>query len=106
HVIAACDDGSVKIWNLSTAEHRTFKGHDQELCSVTVTPDGKTVVSCSDDKTIKLWNLESGLCIATLQGHTHAVTGLAITQDQKRLLSTSKDGTLKIWPLSRLLGEV
>jgi hypothetical protein len=106
HVIASCDDGSVKIWNLSTAAHRTFKGHDQEVCDVTVTPDGKTVVSSSDDKTIKLWNLESGLCVATLQGHTHAVTGLAITRDQKRLLSTSKDGTLKIWPLSRLLGEV
>ncbi|WP_237395699.1 hypothetical protein, partial [Okeania sp. KiyG1] len=36
---------------------------------MTVTPDGKRVISGSFDKTIKVWSLETGEAVSTLVGH-------------------------------------
>jgi WD40 repeat protein len=45
---------------------RDFVGHTGELRAVSISQDGKILVSASDDQTIRLWNLETGECLATL----------------------------------------
>ncbi|KAJ3237975.1 hypothetical protein HDU81_008583 [Chytriomyces hyalinus] len=40
----------------------SLSGHFNEVTSVAVTPDGKTIVSGSRDKTVKVWDTESGEC--------------------------------------------
>ncbi|WP_366941877.1 hypothetical protein [uncultured Nostoc sp.] len=34
-------------------------GHSNSVNAVTLTPDGKRVISASDDNTLKVWNLET-----------------------------------------------
>ncbi len=78
---------------------RVLKGHTASIWGVPITPDGKTVVSCSHDKTLKVWDLESGQCRATFTGHTGGVLCVAITPDGKTVVSGTNDKTLKVWDL-------
>jgi len=80
-------------------EPRVLKGHTGNVYCVSVTPDGKTVVSGSIDKTLKVWDLATGRCRATLKGHTGSVSGVAVTPDGKTIVSGSSDKTLKVWGL-------
>ena len=65
-------------------ELRVLKGHASAVGGVAVTPDGRTVVSCSNDKTLKVWDLETGQCHATFKGHIGSVLRFAVTPDDKR----------------------
>jgi len=77
-----------------------LEGHSDEVWSVAVTPDGKTVVSGSGDKSLKVWDLESGQCLTTFEGHTDGVERVAVTPDGKTVVSASLDHSLKRWDLS------
>jgi WD40 repeat protein len=81
---------------------RTFsaEGHLNSICAVTVTPDGKRIISGSRDKTIRIWDLESGAPIGKpIEGHSNYVTAVAVTPDGKRIISGSYDNTIRVWDL-------
>jgi hypothetical protein len=75
----------------------SLRGHTNDIFSLAITADGKTLASGSRDKTIKLWDLTTGKEQATLKGHTGSVTSVAITADGKTVVSGSCDGTVKLW---------
>ena len=42
------------VWDLALGEVKcTLKGHTNSVCSVAISPDGKTIVSGSSDKTVR-----------------------------------------------------
>jgi len=51
-------------------EAHTFRGHEEPVRGVAISPDGKLLASCSKDRTIQLWDLASRTNVATLRGHT------------------------------------
>ncbi len=61
------------------------------MSTVTVTPDGKGVISGSFDKTIKVWCLETAQELFSLSGHIDWVSSIAVTSDGKRLISASDE---------------
>lgn len=99
-LFASNSDRTIKLWNLATGkEISTLKGHSQRVNVVTISPNGKTLVSGSDDNTIKVWNLATGKVIHTLIGHSDSVQALVIRPDGKTLVSGSDDNTIKVWNL-------
>ncbi|QNP29234.1 nSTAND1 domain-containing NTPase [Cylindrospermopsis curvispora] len=68
--------------------------------SVTISPDGKTLVSASLDKTIKIWDMATGREKHTLTGHQSSVNSVTISPDGKTLVSASYDNTIKIWDMA------
>ncbi len=50
-------------------ERNRLLGHGSPVYSVSISNDGKTIVSGSWDNTIKVWNRETGELIRTLTGH-------------------------------------
>ena len=78
---------------------RTLTGHSSPVTAVTVTPDGRKLISGSSDETLKIWNLESGKEECTLSSHPDAINALVVTPDGKQVISGSNNETLKIWDL-------
>ena len=73
------------------------KEHQNCINSVTISPDGKYIVSGSSDKTIKIWDIKTAECLNTLKGHSNYVSSVTISPDGKYIVSGSYDGTIKIW---------
>ena len=71
----------------------------ESATTISITPDGKYLISGSTDKTIKVWNLQTKKLLFTLKGHSKEVSAVTITPDGKYLISGSKDKTIKIWDL-------
>lgn len=95
----AYPDNTIKVWDLSTKrEVRTIKAHSHIVSSLLLSPDGKTLVSCSHDTTIKVWNVRTGREIRTFKAAS-AVDAIAISRDWQILAAGSYDCTVKIWNL-------
>jgi WD40 repeat protein len=74
--------------------------HVDSVNSITISPDGKYIVSGSDDKTIKIWDMISKKEIKSLVGHSDFVYSTAISPDGKYIVSGSEDKTIKIWDMN------
>ena len=84
--------GPRKAWCM-----QTFEGHTKDVCSVSLSADGRRVVSGSWDGSLRLWGVDSGRCLQTFAGHTDAVRAVSLAPDGRRVLSGSWDKTLRLW---------
>ncbi|MHA1253400.1 MAG: WD40 repeat domain-containing protein, partial [Candidatus Helarchaeota archaeon] len=75
-----------------------IKGHLGSIEAITITNDGKKIVSGSTDGTIKIWNFKNGRLEATLQDIGSIIMNLIITPDDEYIISNSQD-KIKIWNL-------
>lgn len=57
---------NAELWNITTDEIITFKGHVSEVSAVAFSPQGELVYTGSEDGTVKIWDAASGKEIATL----------------------------------------
>jgi WD40 repeat protein/diadenosine tetraphosphatase ApaH/serine/threonine PP2A family protein phosphatase len=72
-------------------------GHDGEVRSVTMSPDGETVVSGGDDGTVRLWNRQGQPIGEPFQGHVGRVLSVAMSPDGETVVSGGDDGTVRLW---------
>ncbi|KAG2125778.1 quinon protein alcohol dehydrogenase-like superfamily [Suillus clintonianus] len=99
-IITCSDDGSLRLWDLESGAQigEDWRDEDvQEMLSMALSPNGKTVASGSRDRTVRLWNVETRKVIAKWTGHTRVVCTLCWSSDGKRVASGSWDGTARIW---------
>jgi hypothetical protein len=90
--------GEARLYDLKTrALLKTFQGHRDILYDAELSPDGKTLATCSYDRKIILWNPETGEQIRTLEGHNGAVYDVAFHPTLPVLVSASADDTCKLW---------
>jgi platelet-activating factor acetylhydrolase IB subunit alpha len=83
---------SVRLWDFQTYQCvKTMHGHDHNVSSVTFTPSGDHIISCSRDKTIKIWEVSTSFCIKTLVGHREWVRMVRVYQDGTLIASSSVD---------------
>jgi mono/diheme cytochrome c family protein len=90
--------GVAAMWDVESGSLiRQFKGHRDILYDAELSPDGKTLATCSYDKKIQLWNADNGQPLRTFEGHTGAVYDVAFSPDGRFLVSASADDTCKVW---------
>jgi platelet-activating factor acetylhydrolase IB subunit alpha len=97
---------------------KTLKGHTNSVNSLSFTPAGNYLASCSTDLSIKLWDFSTHACVRTLRGHDHTISSVMFIPLQniipsgddnvnmdvaaaqtKQLLSASRDYTVKLWDM-------
>jgi WD40 repeat protein len=60
-LISGSDDHTVRVWDVPSKTLRyILKGHKDQVSSVAISSDGKTVASGSIDHSIQLWSLHDG----------------------------------------------
>ena len=76
-------------------------GHNNPVCSVVLTEDGRWALTGSQDHTARLWDLSNpGSSPRVLSGHTGTIYSVALTPDGKWALTGSDDCTARLWDLS------
>jgi hypothetical protein len=78
-------------------EQLRFTGHTGEVWNVSVSADGKRLLTSSIDKTLRLWDAHTGKELRVFEGHTERIVGAALSPDGKRVLSGSGDKTVRLW---------
>jgi ribosomal RNA-processing protein 9 len=80
------------------------QGHTNEVWALTLSSDGKYLVSGGKDRRICVWSLDS--CgtkfVKALGGHKDSITGLRFRTGSHDLFSASSDRTLKLFDVSQL----
>jgi len=67
--------------------------------SLTLTPDGKTIISGGGNGYLTSYNPQTGKKIHEFVGHTGDVWGVAASPDSRFLVSGSDDQTVKLWKI-------
>ncbi|GAH26056.1 unnamed protein product, partial [marine sediment metagenome] len=87
----------IRLWNLKSSKFvRTIKGHSGAVTSLTISPNGKNIISGSEDNTVRVWDLSKGRPIYILKGHSGIVRSVAISLDGNLIVS---EVTAPEWPL-------
>lgn len=56
--MSASRDKRVRLWEVATGRCAIFAGHTAEVCSVSVSTDGRWLLSGGKDQTLRLWELD------------------------------------------------
>lgn len=75
--------------------------HQESASGIDLSPDGRTVATCSVDGSVRLWKGLDGERLQTLTGHGAAVWNARFSPDGRLLASASSDGTIRIWSVDR-----
>ena len=100
-------DSTIFQHDVRTLRHHTstYRGHHQEVCGLTWSPDGSTLASGGNDNLLCLWDRATGRnghqnARQTLTGHHAAVKALAWCPWERNLLASgggTADRTIKFW---------
>jgi RNA polymerase sigma factor (sigma-70 family) len=90
--------GEVQMWDIATGkEIHSFRGHDERVNCVAISPDGRMLATGASDKTFRLWEVASGEERKRVQGHEGFVNSVDFSPDGKLLAAASDDAPIFIW---------
>ena len=101
------------MWDLSAPDEpeprHVLKGHNDEVRSIAIRPDGQHLLTGSEDATARLWDLtrpDPGAGSVVLPGHGGPVWYVGFAQGSPWIATASQDATARLWtpaPLEKLV---
>ncbi len=94
--IAAGDHaGKIRFWDAKSGRLRgTLEGHEMGITQLSVSADGRRLLSASIDKTLRLWDLEKMAEVGSFEDDDGQIYAAAFSPDGKTTLSAGRYGTL------------
>lgn len=90
-------DGLIRVFDAETAEQTaTFKGHNNEITSLSFNPGGTQLASSSADYTVRLWDFDIVLQSRDYTGHEGPVWTAFFNSDSTQILTASADKTARV----------
>jgi WD40 repeat protein len=74
-----------------------LEGHETWVKTVTMSLDGRRIISGSGDTTIRIWDTKSGACLKVLEGHEGPVRSVSVSADAKKIISGGDDINIRLW---------
>jgi WD40 repeat protein len=97
-ILAACDDGSVKVFDSKEGELLvTLQGHTGPVSWASWSPGGERIASGSHDGSVRIWDAITGREVLSLHGHGRQVTTVCFDPQGQMIASGGIDGTVRIW---------
>lgn len=95
------NEKTISVWDLPTGKLiENFNGHTYRINFITISPDGKTLISQVHNYETKVWNLQTNQEIPTFNiPRRQVIDSVAINYDGKLIVSGSRDGCVKVWDL-------
>ncbi len=91
-------NGDLIVYDLQSGKQaHTLKGNLGEVYTVTVSPNGKWIVTGGIDRNVRFWSLESGSPLTSLTRHDGAIRIAAFSPDGKYLATGDSNGELHLW---------
>ncbi|MBC8318691.1 MAG: serine/threonine protein kinase [Desulfobulbaceae bacterium] len=95
--VAGSKDGSLRFADWKSGDLvRTIEAHGRPVSSLSVSPGGQWVVSCSADRLVKVWGLD-GTCIQTFAGHEEPVSAVLALADEQTIVTGCEDDAVRLW---------
>ena len=92
------DDGLVTIWDYSKqCVIKEIYEHNEEVRSVSFSPDGRYLLSGSFDSTIKIYDINNNFCNIGKLEHGDKVVSCKWHPEIPLIVSTSADRTARVW---------
>ncbi|MDM8516024.1 caspase family protein [Desulfobacterales bacterium HSG16] len=98
YVLASLGNG-LKLWNIETGKELILKKPDM-INSVSISQDGKRVLSKNQYGGIDFWDIKTGRKVKTFKGDKHDFVPIAISPNGRYTVSRSRGGTLKLWEIA------
>ncbi len=87
-------DHTVRIWDVETGRGvAACKGHEADVLSVTMSPDGQRLLTASLDNTVRLWDATTGRQLRVIAGHTFPVS---YSPDGATFVTGCNDNSLRL----------
>jgi WD40 repeat protein len=101
-VFSGADDHLIKIWCTRSGRLiKTLRGHEGQVCDMSVSYDNRLLASAGVDKIVRVWDLRSSKLLECLPVRS-TITSVKFAPynrhgNDRYLISTSNDGTVRIW---------
>ena len=96
-LLGGTNNNYISLWK--QGRNSVLEGHTERVLALTISPDGKTLVSGSRDHTFRVWDLMAKKCNYTLDKDFGTIVDLAITPNGETLISSHGDFSLRAWNL-------
>jgi len=96
-VITAGQEKTLTYWDLRMADPVRSVTVDEEIKSVSISPDDRHLVTAGTSGVVKIWDVDSGNVKSQGSGHSHPVQKVSFSPDGKQIVSCALDHSIMVW---------